>query len=334
MIIDFQKKYCLTNREAALLCGCSLATVQKWRGGSVPLPDVVHRFLALLDVACHGDGTGLRCFAEQSAEALETGGVSAELVQEFAEQMIEAASEFIQTGCSLRKPDESIRRYKAKEAAAREARKEAEKMNRLRDSRLVEMSYQLRTPMNSILGAGQLLRHELLGSPQETLAETLLSSGSEMMRLIDSMEEFPADRTPTTDQTTRPDEIRALIVEDNPASLTVFNAMLLRLGCTTEHALNGLEAVQAAGRQAFDLIFMDIEMPVMNGVDAVRKIRRQEKKESRSPVFICAVTAYAMPGDREKYLAAGMDAYLAKPISLEALSSVVKKRSPATGSVS
>jgi CheY-like chemotaxis protein len=101
--------------------------------------------------------------------------------------------------------------------------------------------------------------------------------------------------------------------------------MLQRLGCRTEKVANGLEAVEAAGLKLFDFIFMDIEMPVMNGLDAVREIRRKEVSEGRRPAIICAATAYARPGDREKYLAVGMNEYLPKPISMDALSGVLEK---------
>jgi len=60
MLNTFQKKYGLKNRELSLLCGCSLPTVQKWRSGTVALPEVVHRFLALLDVAYQGDNSVLK----------------------------------------------------------------------------------------------------------------------------------------------------------------------------------------------------------------------------------------------------------------------------------
>ena len=119
-----------------------------------------------------------------------------------------------------------------------------------------------------------------------------------------------------------------LIAEDNPANREVLSLMLQRLGCRTEKVANGLEAVEAAGLKLFDFIFMDIEMPVMNGLDAVREIRRKEMLDGRRPAIICAATAYARPGDREKYLAAGMDEYLPKPISMDSLAGVLEKHMP------
>ena len=119
-----------------------------------------------------------------------------------------------------------------------------------------------------------------------------------------------------------------LIVEDNLANREVFDLMLRRLGCRTEVAGNGLEAVEKAAGKSFDFIFMDIEMPVMNGLDAVREIRRKETADGRRPAVICAATAYARPGDRERYLAAGMNEYLPKPISLDSLAKVLEKHRP------
>ncbi len=322
MLIAFQEKYGLKNRELALLCGCSLPTVQKWRNGNVELPAVVQRFLVILDAAYQGENTGLRCFIERAAEAAEKGVIGMEMVEEFAEQTAEAGAISRASFPASRTPDELMLLYKAREEAAQRSRQWAEESERLRARLLTEMSYQLRTPMNSILGAGQLLLQELRDGPYGELANAVLSSGNEMMRIIDSMEAF-SERKKLTGAT---GGLVALVAEDDTVGQVVLCAMLNKLGIRSERVLNGVEAVRMMECQQFDYIFMDIQMPVMNGVEAVREIRRLEKKAKRSPAFICATTAYAMPGDREKYLAAGMDAYLAKPIGMDALSEVIQNR--------
>jgi len=247
------------------------------------------------------------------------------MVEEFAEQTVEAGVAKRTSFPLTRTPDDLMMLYQSREDVARTARKRAEDAERFRDRMLAEMSYQLRTPMNSIIGAGQMLRHELQDGSLVELADAVLSSGKEMMHVINSLSLFSGENIPGRD----PGSKVALIAEDNMATQMVLTAMLRKLGFRVERASNGAEAVRMTERQQFDYIFMDIQMPVMDGVEAVREIRRCEKKAKRSPTFICATTAYALPGDREKYLAAGMDAYLAKPISLNALSDVIKSRETA-----
>ncbi|VGO22496.1 PAS domain S-box protein [Pontiella sulfatireligans] len=118
---------------------------------------------------------------------------------------------------------------------------------------------------------------------------------------------------------------RVLIVEDDRLNQLVLDKMLRRLGCLTTISSNGVEAVDAAERGSYDMIFMDIEMPVMSGLDATQSIRRREHERKMPRSVICAVTAYAMPGDREKYLAAGMDAYVPKPIKINAIRNVLQE---------
>jgi signal transduction histidine kinase/ActR/RegA family two-component response regulator len=104
-----------------------------------------------------------------------------------------------------------------------------------------------------------------------------------------------------------------LLVEDNPINQTIAARILERRGHTVTLAENGRQAVELARDGAFDLILMDIEMPGMDGFAATAEIRRQQKSTGRS-IAIVAMTAYAMSGDREKCLAAGMDGYIAKPV--------------------
>jgi CheY-like chemotaxis protein len=95
-------------------------------------------------------------------------------------------------------------------------------------------------------------------------------------------------------------------------------------GCDTITAHNGAAAVKLFSETPVDLILMDIQMPVMGGVDAAAMIRDLERKsEAVHAVPIIALTAYSLEGDREKYLATGMDGYLSKPVTIDELASVL-----------
>jgi PAS domain S-box-containing protein len=227
-----------------------------------------------------------------------------------------------------------ITRQKESELRIQAAKERTEQSNLVKSEFLSDLSHNLRTPMSSIIGTGQVLKQELQSAAFRDMADIILNSSTDMMKLIDAILDIPGLRGSAPEQEsdgviTRESGISsgpsALIAEDNPANREVFNLMLQRLGCRTETASNGLEAVEAADRKSFDFIFMDIEMPVMNGLDAVREIRRKEMAEGRRAAIICAATAYARPGDREKYLAAGMNEYLSKPISMDALAGVLEK---------
>ena len=120
---------------------------------------------------------------------------------------------------------------------------------------------------------------------------------------------------------------RILLVEDNPVNRQVAVAMLNKLGFRCDIATNGQEAVDAVVKNAYQIVFMDCQMPIMDGFEAAKTIRlREVKKENKSShVHIIALTANAMQGDRERCLAAGMDNYLTKPITITALESALKK---------
>jgi len=114
-----------------------------------------------------------------------------------------------------------------------------------------------------------------------------------------------------------------LLVEDNPTNLEVATAYLEHLECRVTPATDGLEAVEWATSDDFDLILMDCQMPRMDGYDATRKIRSVESEGAR--VTIVALTAHATNKDRDECLAAGMDDYMGKPYRLESLELMLRK---------
>jgi CheY-like chemotaxis protein len=95
--------------------------------------------------------------------------------------------------------------------------------------------------------------------------------------------------------------------------------MLTKSGHSVEVAADGLQAVEAARRGGFDLILMDMQMPVLDGLEATRRIRADEQSQSRSRVTIIAMTANAREEDRQVCLDAGMDDFISKPIRMASL---------------
>ena len=120
---------------------------------------------------------------------------------------------------------------------------------------------------------------------------------------------------------------RVLVAEDNTVNQRAAARMLEVLGCTVDVAGNGREALQKLEANAYDLVLMDCQMPEMDGYEATREIRRRESR-SGSRITVVAMTAHALPGDRERCFEAGMDDFVAKPIRKELISEVIDRHLP------
>ncbi len=120
----------------------------------------------------------------------------------------------------------------------------------------------------------------------------------------------------------RKSNLAILLAEDNLVNQKVALSMLKRLNYRADIAGNGLDVLSSLERKDYDLILMDIQMPDMDGLDATRSIREQKMKKQP---YIIAMTAYALDGDREEFLKAGMDDYLSKPIRIEELKLALEK---------
>jgi len=119
-------------------------------------------------------------------------------------------------------------------------------------------------------------------------------------------------------------KLRILLVEDEPSNALPMSKLLEKAGHALTLAEDGQQALDRLKAQDFDVILMDIQMPVMNGVEATRAIRAASDLGPKKNIPIIALTAYARPGDKEKFLQAGMNAYLAKPVRMEDLNKMLE----------
>lgn len=116
-----------------------------------------------------------------------------------------------------------------------------------------------------------------------------------------------------------------LLVEDERVNSVVARRLLEKMGCTVSCVGNGEQALAKIQGEHFDIVFMDVQMPILDGVETTVAIRAGRAGESNRNMPIIAMTAYAMSGDRERFLAAGMDDYIAKPIEYDDLVEVLER---------
>ena len=200
--------------------------------------------------------------------------------------------------------------------------------DRLRDIfepfRQVESSY-----TRSYQGAGlglaivQRLVHVMQGSIS---IESEPGEGTDVHVIIPlAVASRPGTRTQpeTTKHGPKRKGLRILLAEDDPSNQFPIMKFLEKAGHEATLAENGIQALETLARRDFDLILMDIQMPVMDGVRTAKAIRETEELGRKRDIPIIALTAYAMAGDREKFLAMGMNGYLAKPVDMQDLVRVI-----------
>lgn len=130
--------------------------------------------------------------------------------------------------------------------------------------------------------------------------------------------------TPNVQHVENLEDVKFLVVEDNLGNQKLILGMLKKLGLTADTARNGIEALDLYSKTSYDLIFMDCQMPGMDGFEAAEEIRKKEKQTGHHSIII-ALTAMALKGDKERCLEAGMDDYLTKPLEHKTLRSTIFK---------
>ncbi|HEX9815660.1 MAG TPA: response regulator [Candidatus Thermoplasmatota archaeon] len=163
-----------------------------------------------------------------------------------------------------------------------------------------------------------------LNPADQPLFRAVLPKPIRQAQLLDAIQESlvrePAPRagrraSPIT--LTSPSSVSVLLVEDNPVNRHVALKMLEKLGVSADTATNGQEAIDRMEHRRYDLVFMDVQMPVLDGLEATRRICRRWSRAERPRII--AMTAEAMQGDKERCLDAGMDDYVSKPVALDSL---------------
>ena len=133
------------------------------------------------------------------------------------------------------------------------------------------------------------------------------------------------DKTEVTQSTSKKtfDDLSVLVAEDNPINQKLIKIVLENFGLNVTLVDNGEEALHRRIDETFDMIFMDIQMPVMGGVESTHSILAYEKEQGIKHIPIIALTANALPGDREKYILEGMDDYATKPLDIKVLEKLI-----------
>jgi PAS domain S-box-containing protein len=159
---------------------------------------------------------------------------------------------------------------------------------------------------------------------------TLFNAIIEILGAPAPREAAKADPRPVISAPGLPPNLRILVAEDNSINARLVLRLLERVGLKADVAENGARALAALESSGYDLVLMDVQMPEMDGLQATRAVREKEKGTGRH-IPIVALTAHAIKGDRERFIAAGMDDYLSKPLHADQLYRMIAKYAPTGG---
>jgi len=212
---------------------------------------------------------------------------------------------------------------------ARSAAEQKAAMSEARQRFLTDMSHELRTPLNAVIGFSGLLVEAGLEATRTDQARCIHAAGQDLLTVVNRMIAEPdaemaqpvaaeagerSDFAPEASTEEEARALRVLYVDDNASNRTLVKAMLATQGIACATANDGAQGVDAAIAGDWDLILMDIQMPVMDGVEAARRVRALEGQVGATPII--ALTANTLDEQVRSYFEAGMDDCLAKPVDM------------------
>jgi CheY-like chemotaxis protein len=215
-----------------------------------------------------------------------------------------------------------ITEMKRQAEALEQALAHAEAANRAKGEFLSDMSHELRTPLNGVSGLAQALEATPLDKHQAGLVADIRASAAQLERLVLGLLDYgEADLAPEPMRGETPGAaaVRVLVADDNSTNRKVIELMLASAGATTISVADGQAALDAWRTATFDVVLMDLRMPVMDGLEAIRAIRAEEAASKRPPTPVIVLSANNSPKDREASAQAGADGHIGKPIDAEEL---------------
>jgi CheY-like chemotaxis protein len=199
---------------------------------------------------------------------------------------------------------------------------------------LANISHEIRTPLNGVLAIADVLNRTGLTPQQQHLVSVMLNAGQSVNDVLNRLIELaepnavakPAPAAAPVQPDIEPEEShRALIVDDNAINRQVIEMILDTVGVEYHSVENGLEAVEAARKERFPVVLMDLQMPVMDGFEATRQIRDMEARRGGPRASIIVVSANCLDEHIAAGRAAGADDHMAKPISAAALIAAISE---------
>jgi CheY-like chemotaxis protein/PAS domain-containing protein len=222
-----------------------------------------------------------------------------------------------------------ITEMKRQAEALEQALARAEAANRAKNEFLADMSHELRTPLNGVMGLADALARTALDHTQAALVQDILGSASALSRLITGLLDYgdiemapPAEAGPHLGAPGAGEDqpaVRVLLADDNPTNRKVIELMLGATDAVVRSVENGALAVEAWRAAPYDVVLMDLRMPVMDGLEAIRAIRLAEAERGGARTPIVVLSANTSSDDRKASAEAGADAHIAKPIRADEL---------------